>query len=49
MTKKTAEKMLEVLEPILHQYLPKILQTDNGGEFTSVAALELYKELGIKH
>jgi len=49
MTKKTAEKMLEVLEPILRQYLPKILQTDNGGKFTSAAALELYKELGIKH
>jgi len=49
MTKKTAEKTLEVLEPILRQYLPKILQTDNGGKFTSAAALELYKELGIKH
>jgi len=49
MTKKTAEKTLEVLEPILRQYSPKILQTDNGGKFTSAAALELYKELGIKH
>jgi len=38
-----------MLEPTLRQYSPKILQTDNGGEFTSVAALELYKELGIKH
>jgi len=38
-----------MVEPILFQYLPKILQSDNGGKFTSAKALEMYKELGIKH
>jgi len=42
MTKKTEEKTLEMLEPILHQYSPKILQTDNGSEFTSAAGANEY-------
>jgi len=34
-TQKKAEKVLEVLSPFLKEHTPKVLQSDNGGEFTN--------------
>jgi len=34
-TQKKAEKVLEVLGPFLKEHTPKVLQSDNGGEFTN--------------
>jgi len=40
-TQKKTEKVLEVLRPFLKENTPKVLQSDNGGEFTNVRMKEL--------
>lgn len=49
MTMMTLPKTKDQLGPILRQYTPSIIQTDNGGQFTGKEMLDLYAELGIKH
>jgi len=41
--------VLEVLGPFLKEHTPKVLQSDNGGEFTNAKLKELLDELHIKH
>jgi len=48
-TQKKAEKVLEVLGPFLKEHTPKVLQSDNGGEFTNARMKELLEDLHIKH
>lgn len=48
-TQKKAKNVHAVLGPILSEHQPKILQTDNGGEFTAELMRDLYESLGIKH
>jgi len=48
-TQKKAEKALEVLWPFLKEHTPKVLQSDNGGEFTNASMKELLDNLCIKH
>jgi len=48
-TQKKAEKVLEVLGPFLKEHTPKVLQSDNGGEFTNARMKELLDNLHIKH
>jgi len=46
---KKTEKVLEVLGPFLKEHAPKVLQSDNGGEFTNTHMKELLENLHIKH
>jgi len=48
-TQKKTEKVLEVLGPFLKEHTPKVLQSDNGGEFTNASMKELLDNLRIKH
>jgi len=48
-TQKKTEKVLEVLGPFLKEHTPKVLQSDNGGEFTNTHMKELLDNLHIKH
>jgi len=48
-TQKKAEKVLEVLSPFLREHTPKVLQSDNGGEFTNAQMSKLLDNLHIKH
>jgi len=48
-TQKKTEKVLEVLGPFLKEHIPKVLQSDNGGEFTNASMKELLDNLRIKH
>jgi len=48
-TQKKKEKVLEVLGPFLKEYTPKVLQSNNGGEFTNTCMKELLDNLHIKH
>jgi len=48
-TQKKAEKVLEALGPFLKEHTPKVLQSDNGGEFTNAKMKELLDDLNIKH
>jgi len=48
-TQKKTEKVLEVLGPFLKEHTPKVLQSDNGGEFTNAQMKELLEDLHIKH
>jgi len=48
-TQKKAKKVLEVLRLFLKEHTPKVLQNDNGGEFTNASMKELLDNLHIKH
>jgi len=48
-TQKKTEKVLEVLRPFLKEHSPKVLQSDNDGEFTNACMKELLDDLHIKH
>jgi len=48
-TQKKTEKVLEVLRLFLKEHTPKVLQSDNGGEFTNASMKELLDNLHIKH
>jgi len=48
-TQKKAEKVLEVLSLFLKEHTLKVLQSDNGGEFTNAQMKELLDDLHIKH
>jgi len=48
-TQKKTEKVLEVLKPFLKEHTPKVLQSDNGVEFTNASMKELLDDLHIKH
>jgi len=48
-TQKKTEKVLKVLGPFLKEHTPKVLQSDNGGEFTNSCMKELLDNLYIKH
>jgi len=48
-TQKKTEKVLEVLGPLLKENTPKVLQSDNSGEFTNAHMKELLDNLHIKH
>jgi len=48
-TQKKAEKVLEVLGPFLKEHTPKVLQSDNSGEFSNASMKELLDNLHIKH
>jgi len=48
-TQKKAEKVLEVLGLFLKEHTPKVLQSDNSGEFTNAQMKELLDNLHIKH
>jgi len=48
-TQKKTEKVLEVLGPFLKEHTPKVLQSDNSGEFTNAHMKELLEDLHIKH
>jgi len=48
-TQKKAEKVLEVLGLFLKEHTPKVLQSDNSGEFTNARMKELLDNLHIKH
>jgi len=48
-TQKKTEKVLEVLGLFLKEHSPKVLQSDNGGEFTNTHMKELLEDLHIKH
>jgi len=48
-TQKKTEKVLEVLGPFLKEHTPKLLQSNNGGEFTNARMKELLDDLYIKH
>jgi len=48
-TQKKAKKVLEVLGLFLKMHTPKVLQSDNGGEFTNSKLKELLDDLHIKY
>jgi len=48
-TQKKTEKVLEVIGPVLKEHTPKVLQSDNGGEFTNACMKDLLENLHIKH
>jgi len=48
-TQKKTEKVLEVLGPFLKEHTPKVLQSNNRGEFTNAKLKELLDDLHIKH
>jgi len=48
-TQKKTEKVLEVIGPFLKEHTPKVLQSDNGGDFTNTHMKELLADLHIKH
>jgi len=48
-TQKKMEKVIEVLGPFLKGHTPKVLQSNNGGEFTNAGMKELLDNLHIKH
>jgi len=48
-TQKKMEKVLEVLRPFLKEHTPKVLQSNNRGEFTNARMKELLDDLHIKH
>jgi len=48
-TQKKTEKVLEVLRPFLKEHTLKVLQSNNGGEFTNAKLKELFDNLHIKH
>jgi len=48
-TQKKAKKVLEVLGPFLKEHTPKVIQSDNGSEFTNAQMRELLDNLHIKH
>jgi len=41
--------VLEVLGPFLKEHTPKVIQRDDGGEFTNACMKELLDDLHIKH
>jgi len=48
-TQKKTEKVLEVLRQFFKEHTPKVLQSDNGGEFINASMKELLEDLHIKH
>jgi len=48
-TQKKKEKVLEVLRQFLKEHTPKVLQSDNRGNFTNACMKELLDNLHIKH
>lgn len=48
-TRKRAETVLAAIEPILREHTPKLLHSDNGGEFVNAQMEVLLDELNIKH
>jgi len=48
-TQNKAEKVLEVPKPFLKEHTPKVLQSDNGGQFTNTQMKELLEDLNVKH
>jgi len=48
-TQKKTEKVLEVLRLFLKEHTPKVLQSNNGGEFTNACMKEPLDDLHIKH
>ena len=49
MKRKTADSIIRVMKPFLHQNTPKKMQFDQGTEFYNKKFLDLLKRLKIKH
>jgi len=48
-TQKKTEKVLKVLGPFFKEHIPKVLLSNNGGEFTNTHMKELLDDLYIKN